>query len=133
MRKYRVLGLIAAASLVAALGLGAGPSSATESNGAVKIFRLAYYPNTLDVTAGDSVRFNNIDGKNGVPHSATSDTGLFDTGVFYGSSRTISAPSTPGTYAYHCVIHPFMHGFLLVHAAPAPPPTPVEEEPEFTG
>src|SRR5262245_44169436 len=62
MRKSRVLGLIAATSLVAALGLGAGPNaSATESNGAVKIFRLAYFPNVLDVTAGDSVRFNNID------------------------------------------------------------------------
>ena len=134
MRRNRVLGLIAATSLVAALGLGAGPTaSATTSNGAVKIFRLAYYPNTLDVVAGSPVRFNNIDGRNGVPHSATSDDGLFDTGVFYGSSRTITAPSTPGTYSYFCVVHPFMHGFLLVSAAPAPPPAPVPGEPAFTG
>jgi plastocyanin len=134
MRRYRVLGLIAATSLLLAMGLGAGPTaSATPSNGAVKIFRLAYYPNTLDVVAGASVRFNNIDGKNEVPHSATSVDGLFDTGVFFGSSRTITAPSVAGTYEYTCVVHPFMHGFLLVSAAPAPPPEPVPGEPEFTG
>jgi plastocyanin len=48
-------------------------------------------------------------------HTATADDGKsFDTGdVNQGSSATITAPK-PGSYKYHCTIHPFMHGTLTV-------------------
>jgi plastocyanin len=48
-------------------------------------------------------------------HTATADDGhSFDTGTLAdGASQTISA-SKPGSYPYHCSIHPFMHGTLVV-------------------
>ena len=47
--------------------------------------------------------------------TATADDGnSFDTGtVDPGSSGTISVKK-PGSYPYHCDIHPFMHGKLVV-------------------
>ena len=49
------------------------------------------------------------------PHTVTADDGhSFDTGTLdEGSSEAISV-SKPGTYAYHCSIHAFMHGKLIV-------------------
>lgn len=48
-------------------------------------------------------------------HTTTADDGKsFDTGnIDPGSSATIRL-SKPGTYKYHCNIHPFMHGTLVV-------------------
>jgi plastocyanin len=48
-------------------------------------------------------------------HTTTADDGKsFDTGnIDPGSSATISPPKA-GTYKYHCNIHPFMHGTLVV-------------------
>ena len=47
-------------------------------------------------------------------HTATADDGnTFDTGTLDpGSSQTISV-SKPGSYPYHCSIHPFMKGTIV--------------------
>jgi plastocyanin len=49
-------------------------------------------------------------------HTATADDGhTFDTGTIDpGASKTISA-TKPRTYPYHCSIHPFMHGKIVVN------------------
>jgi plastocyanin len=70
----------------------------------------------------------------GAPHSLTADDGSFDTGIvdpgaeqgrFAGSNESI-ALDTPGTYTFHCEIHPAaMTGTLTVtgdEPAEAPPP-----------
>jgi plastocyanin len=33
-----------------------------------------------------------------------------------GGTATFKAPSAAGSYAFHCTIHPFMHGKLVVSA-----------------
>lgn len=51
--------------------------------------------------------------RDGFTHTVTSDDGVFDITVKGGA--TVSLPSLkPGTYAFHCQIHPSMRGTLTV-------------------
>jgi YVTN family beta-propeller protein len=85
-------------------------SAAAPSTDSVNIASFAFAPRSLTVKAGQSVSFTNNDS---VAHTATSDA--WDSGEIQpGGSYTLTAPSTPGTYAYHCSIHPFMTGTLVV-------------------
>jgi plastocyanin len=64
------------------------------------------------VKAGATVTVKN---EGSAQHTVTSDDGKFDTGaVDPGSSKTFTAPSTPGTYKFHCNIHQFMTAELVV-------------------
>ena len=74
----------------------------------------AYDTTTLTVSPGEEVYLEN-DGSN--PHTITSDdAGAFDTGrVEGGAEGELVAPSEPGTYAFHCEVHPTaMTGTLTV-------------------
>ena len=109
------LAVVAASSmLLAACGGDSNASPPAKSTGAtaVKISDFKFAPAKLTVGQGASVSVGNDDS---APHTVTSDDGhSFDTGTIDpGSSSTITAPK-PGTYAYHCSIHPFMHGQLDV-------------------
>jgi plastocyanin len=92
---------------------GGGSSSATPGNsaGAIKIDNFAFSPNTLTVSGG-RVTVSNADS---TTHTVTADDGHgFDTGpVSPGSSSPLTV-TKPGRYAYHCSIHPDMHGTLVV-------------------
>ena len=106
--------LAAISMLVAACGGDSKASAPAKSTGAtaVKISDFKFAPATLTVKHGASVTVTNDDS---APHTATADDGhSFDTGTLDpGSSKTITV-AKPGTYAYHCSIHPFMHGRLDV-------------------
>lgn len=64
------------------------------------------------VPPGATVAVTNSDS---VEHTVTSD-GLdqFDVPAPPGQTVTFKAPMKPGTYPYHCSIHPEMHGSLIV-------------------
>ena len=48
-------------------------------------------------------------------HTVTADEGsAFDVQVNGGGTATFTAPTKPGSYAYHCTYHPGMHGTLVV-------------------
>jgi plastocyanin len=64
----------------------------------------------LTVAPGAKVPVRNSDG---APHTVTGSG--FDSGtVGGGASGTLSAPTKPGSYAFHCEIHPSMTGSLTV-------------------
>jgi plastocyanin len=86
--------------------------SAPSSSDAVTISNFKFSPGTITVKSGTKVTVAN---KDSTAHTATSDDGSsFSTGdIDPGSSKTITV-SKAGTYAYHCSIHPFMHGTLVV-------------------
>ncbi len=92
-----------------------GSSSQTTSAGAstaVKISNFKFSPASLTVKQGAGVTVTNEDS---AAHTVTADDGhSFDTeDLSQGATQTISV-SKPGSYPYHCTIHPFMHGTLVV-------------------
>jgi plastocyanin len=52
-----------------------------------------------------------------VAHTATSDTGVWDSGTLATGQSYSHTFDQPGTYTYHCTIHPFMKGTIVVQAA----------------
>lgn len=83
----------------------------------VNIVNFAFSPNTVNINVNDSVTWTWV----GSPHTTTSDTGLWDSGVF-GTGHTFSRTFTaPGSFPFHCTVHPFMTGTITVAAANVPP------------
>jgi plastocyanin len=79
----------------------------------VSISMYAFHPATLTVAPGTKVTFTNHDQ---TAHTATTTGSGFDTGtVPPGKSATVTL-SKPGTYAYVCQFHPFMHGTIIVRS-----------------
>lgn len=70
----------------------------------------AYNPAAITVKPGVVVTWTNEDAAN---HTVTADDGSFDYSLSRGRGvgKTFS---TPGTYAYHCSIHPSMKGTVTV-------------------
>jgi len=71
----------------------------------------AYSPNPLTVTAGTTVTWMNNDT---ITHTATGNTGLFDTGPMAPGAQVSKVFSTVGSFPYHCTIHPGMVGTINV-------------------
>lgn len=104
---------------------GSSPSGGSSSSGgassgggggaqSVTIQGYAYHAATITVKPGAKVTWTNKDSTN---HTATADSGgpAFTTGTLgNGASKTVKAPTKPGTYPYHCTFHAFMHGKLIV-------------------
>lgn len=83
----------------------------------VQMKNFAFAASTITISAGDTITWTNTDNSS---HTATSDTGAFDTGTLsMGGSKSITF-NTPGTYPYHCEFHNFMTGSITVLAATAP-------------
>ena len=71
----------------------------------------AFSPATITVAAGTTIKWTN---KDGVNHTVTSDSGLFDSGTF-GNGGTFSRQfNTAGTFPYHCTVHTNMLGTVIV-------------------
>jgi plastocyanin len=116
--------LAPAVALGTALLLGAGPVRAAVHTVAISNF--AFAPPTITVNVGDSVTWTNADTEQ---HTVTPDKpGAFKGSALIGtgSSYTVTF-STAGTFAYHCEVHPFMTGTVVVRGATktaAPTPSP---------
>ena len=86
-------------------------ASAYQQPEPVAIRDFAFAPNVIIIPVGTTVRWTNDDATN---HTVTSDTaGLFDLALAPGASREYRF-DVPGTYTYHCKIHPDMTGKVVV-------------------
>jgi plastocyanin len=103
---------IAALLAVAALTLAAigGTSAGASATGSVEIAHFKFQPKTLHITAGSKVDFSNA---SKVTHTATR-AGAFNTGRIRPGTSILVKFTQKGTFAYHCTIHPFMHGTIVV-------------------
>jgi plastocyanin len=77
----------------------------------VQIVEFAYGPDPVKVEAGGKVIWQNMDS---TPHTATADDSSFDTGPLEEGKLKSETFKEPGTYPYHCEIHPSMHGTVEV-------------------
>jgi plastocyanin len=83
----------------------------TKAKATIVIRSFAYHPATLKVAPGTRITVIN---KDSVTHTVT-DQGVFNTSLIPGGgTKTFTAPTKPGRYPYICIIHPFMHGVLIV-------------------
>jgi plastocyanin len=78
---------------------------------AVSIAKFAFAPATITISAGQSITWTNTDP---VDHTTTSDTQVWDSGSLGQNANFTTTFSQPGTYAYHCTIHPFIRGTVVV-------------------
>ncbi len=97
----------AAAPSVAGGGGGAqacaaAPAGAAATTVTIKDFKFA--PQPVQAKVGDVVAWSNQDGS--TPHSATMDSGTCDTKTIAGGATAMLVFTAPGTYTYHCAIHP---------------------------
>jgi plastocyanin len=115
--RWIVLGAIVAIALVEP---GAVPlphafnmasSAQAQNSAAVTISNFAFQPDSLQIAAGTAVTWTNSDG---TAHTVTSDDGTFDSGSLAPGASYTQMFTTPGTYTYHCQIHPFMTATIIV-------------------
>ncbi len=98
-------GLISA--WVAACAAGVGEAATYD----VSIVSFSFVPPSLTVQMGDTVRWTNQDP---TQHTATSDTGVWDSGLLWlGGSFSFTFTGS-GVYGYHCTVHPYMQGTITV-------------------
>ncbi|MER3601112.1 MAG: hypothetical protein C4339_00040 [Nitrososphaerota archaeon] len=74
-----------------------------------------YIPSTIVVVLGvnNTIIWTNDDI---VVHTVTSDDGKFDSGLLNPGQSWNYTFTTPGTYPYHCIPHPFMRATVVVLA-----------------
>ena len=121
MRTSVTLRRLATAIGVFALALILGPGIAprvqtvsAQDSATVEIANFAFSPNQITVTAGTTVTWVNNDS---AQHTATGDGGEFDTGTINSGGSASITFNTPGTFTYHCEIHPNMTATIVVQAA----------------
>jgi plastocyanin len=125
-RTHRRIGLallLTATGLAAVAGFGtqiqASSGGASARSSTVKhqrtvhvtISNLAFKPARLVVSVGTKVAWTNRDG---FQHTSTSDRGLWDSAAIDPGATFNHAFSRVGTFTYHCTIHPFMRGTVVV-------------------
>jgi plastocyanin len=90
---------------------GGASSSVSIPTGAATLGTSAFAPDALTVAAGTTVTWTNTDS---IPHTSTSDAKGWDSGIVGPGQQYSVSLQTPGTYSYHCTIHPGMVGTVVV-------------------
>lgn len=110
----RLIGL--AAMVLAALAASSGAATgqdhqrdSEQSPTAVMILRSSVTPQHLSIVTGETVGWRNVSIRT---HTVTSET--FDSGHIGPGGGFSHLFDAPGTFAYHCVIHPFITGTVSV-------------------
>ena len=89
----------------------AGPTTVLVPNGAAGATAgPGFSPTPLTVAVGTTVTWGNNDG---AQHTTTSDAAGWNLALSPGATQTFKFDA-PGTYAYHCSIHSFMKGTIVV-------------------
>jgi plastocyanin len=89
----------------------AATTTAATAASAATIQGFSFQPAVLKAKSGAKVTWTNRDA---VAHTVTADNGSFASGNLQ-TGRSFSFTFTrAGTYAYHCSIHPSMHGSVVV-------------------
>jgi len=81
------------------------------SENIVEISDFTFLPVTLNIKKGDSVTWTN---KDGTRHTATSDDGVFDSGLLSNGQNFKYQFNEVGTFSYHCTPHPYMKAKIIV-------------------
>ena len=90
----------------------AQPKAAASADGGVMVTIDHFaFPATVTATVGQAVTWANADTTS---HTVTELTGQWDSGAIEPGRSFTLTPTTAGSYAYRCSMHPFMRGVLVV-------------------
>ena len=89
----------------------AGPNTVLVPNGAYLGPGSGFTPTTLTVASGTTVVWGNNDV---TAHTTTADGGQWNSSNINPGATFSLQLNNPGTYTYHCSIHPFMNGKIVV-------------------
>ena len=78
----------------------------------VLIQDMAFNPGTITIDVNTTITWNN---KDGIAHTVTSNTGVFDSGTINANGTYSRLFSTTGTFPYHCSLHPSMIATVIVN------------------
>jgi plastocyanin len=123
-----MLGAMLLALGVTIFTLGTGIDRVHAQGGtAISIVDFAFQPASIEVPAGSTITWTN---SGAASHTVTADNGAFNSGQLGPGASFSQTFTTPGTYAYHCDIHPRMTGTVLVTetAAPAAPAASTQDQ-----
>ena len=124
-----VFALSAMVAVLPSVTNAAGDSGAVSIRDGGDITTWGYGPNSTTIAVGQTVTWTNSGTS---PHDATSADGSWKTPLLTnGASASVTFP-TAGTFAYTCVLHPWMRGTIVVTAAvsaPAPAPSTADASP----
>ncbi len=111
MIPIRCVRLLLPLATAAAL-LQARPAPAEEARGAeIRIAQHRYEPRVITVSPGTTLRWVNEDDD---AHTVTADGGAFASRGLDTHEAFAFTFSAPGTYRYHCALHPGMTGRVVV-------------------
>jgi len=122
MKKYRLFTIIVILTVVLMMG-GTGCSTSKTTTPAptntttdaasntINIVNFTFTPGTLTVKAGTTVTWTNNDS---TTHHVASDTGVFDSGNLSPNTTFSYTFNNAGTFPYHCTIHTYMTGTIIV-------------------
>src|SRR5207249_4418992 len=90
-----------------------GASSSAPASAKIDIVDFDFKPRQISVAPGGEITWHNT---GQAPHTASFDDVKIDTSTLNpGDSASAHAPTKPGSYSYHCNIHPAkMRGVLVV-------------------
>ena len=117
MLRIRGLAVFITAALLAAsvVAYQRTQAASPQATAKVAIQNFAFSPASLTVPLGTTVTWTNLDS---TAHTATSDTSAWtDSGLIQPNHAFSHTFTKAGTFVYHCFIHPFMAGKIIVTAA----------------
>jgi plastocyanin/DNA-binding beta-propeller fold protein YncE len=86
-----------------------GVTAATEATATMA--GQSFRPHTLVLATGATVTWHNDDD---MPHALTSNEGWFESGEMAAGDSFVQQFDRPGTFRYHCSLHPDMEGVVIV-------------------
>jgi plastocyanin len=104
--RHALLGALAAGALLAG-----GPPVHAGDAVEVRISQHQFRPRVIAVSPGTTIRWVNDDDD---PHTVTADAGPFASRGIDTHEEFSAKLAAPGTYAYHCALHPMMTGTVVV-------------------
>ena len=125
-RRHSELILLVVFGGLSLLALRGGPARAAQSSQAVAIANFDYTPQFLEVSAGDTVVWSNLDA---TVHTVTDDAGAFISGSIHQGQTYSLQFNQPGVYSYFCEPHPKMRGRIVVTGSSGASPSPTTSTP----
>ena len=87
------------------------PAPTKPASSAINIQNFAFVPTPVTVAVGTQLIWTN---KDGAGHTITADDNHFGSQILDQGQTFSQTLTAPGTYSYHCSIHPFMKGKIVV-------------------